>query len=410
MIGGGWLLLVVILGIASLSLREAPIILATILVFATGGLVRLWTKYLFTGVTYAQSLTRTRAFSGDEVTLEIQVTNEKILPLPWFRVEIEVPETVQWARASTSLSPNRPRRLLMSAHSIGPYHRVTRRYAFTVGKRGFFPFGPTKLEAGDFFGFLRKRRQQDDFCYLTVYPKVLPLEALGIASKDLFGDIRAKRHLFEDPVRVASIREYAPGDPLNRIHWKSSARLGTLQTKVFEHTTTVDTGIFLDSRTVPRPHWGHIDDLLELGVVTTASIANYATEHDIRVGLYVNQSHRLSDRVIQLPPSSHPDQLMHILDALAHVHAQELFPIERLIQIHARKLPWNDTLVVIAAVPHSSLIDLLRQHQRSGRKVALIITGGISGISGRTHIPIYHVSDAVAWDVMESVSIQEGMR
>ena len=409
MLGGGWLLLTFGLAIASVSLRETPLYLATILVFFTGGMARVWARHLFTRVEYTRTLSRQRVFMGDEVVLEITVSNGKILPLPWFRVEEEAPLEAEWSKAVTTPSHNRPRRMLTTGLSLGPYHRLTKRFVFTAQKRGFFTFGPSRLEAGDFFGFLRRVMTVEDFSHLVVYPKVVPLERLGIPPKDLFGDIRVRKHLFEDPVRVATTREYAPGDPMNRIHWKSSARLGRLQTKVFEPTTSVDAAIFLDSRTVPRPHWGFVEELLELGVTTAASIASYATEQDIRVGLYVNQSQRLSDRMIQIPPSSHPDQLIHVLEALAQVQPQELFPIERLVQMHARNLAWNATMMVISAAPHPNLVSLLTQYQRAGRRVALVILGRGWRVSSSSRIPTYHVSDALPWDRLESIRISGGL-
>ena len=48
---------------------------------------------------------------------------------------------------------------------------------------------------------------------------------------------------------TAGVREYRFGDSLKRIHWKSTARLGRLQTKVYEPTTTVDISLCLDVRT-----------------------------------------------------------------------------------------------------------------------------------------------------------------
>ena len=91
---------------------------------------------------------------------------------------------------------------------------------------------------------------------LVVYPPLVPLEQLGIPSRDPFGDLSVRRHLFEDPVRVASTRDYTPGDPVRRIHWKSSARAARLQTRTFERTTSTDMVLFLDTRTMQIAHLG----------------------------------------------------------------------------------------------------------------------------------------------------------
>ena len=45
---------------------------------------------------------------------------------------------------------------------------------------------------------------------------------------------------------VSGIRDYAPGDSLNRIHWPSTARTGRLISKEFELDPLADVWMFLD--------------------------------------------------------------------------------------------------------------------------------------------------------------------
>jgi uncharacterized protein (DUF58 family) len=45
---------------------------------------------------------------------------------------------------------------------------------------------------------------------------------------------------------VASVRDYAPGDSFNRIHWPSTARTGQLIVKEFELDPMADIWLFLD--------------------------------------------------------------------------------------------------------------------------------------------------------------------
>jgi len=42
------------------------------------------------------------------------------------------------------------------------------------------------------------------------------------------------------------VRPYAPGDSFNRIHWRSTARLGEIQVKEFDLEQTADVWIFVD--------------------------------------------------------------------------------------------------------------------------------------------------------------------
>ncbi|MBA7687463.1 hypothetical protein ES703_95926 [subsurface metagenome] len=274
-------------------------------------------------------------------------------------------------------------------------------------KRGIFVFGPTYIRSGDLFGFFRRHMRIDELDYLLVYPRLVPMEKLGIPSQHFFGDIRLKRHLFQDPVLTAGVRDYHSGDSLNRIHWKSTARLGKLQTKVYEPTTTIDISIFLDVRTLRAPLQGSIQQLQELGIITAASISQHALRGGFRVGLYVNQITRFSRGMVRVPHSQHPDQMPRILEALAQLHQIETIPVTRFIRQEAGGLPWGSTLVVISARPADELLATLLDLKRVGRSVALIKVGGKAPEVGTGNLPVYHINDDIAWELIKEIGLEE---
>lgn len=234
-----------------------------------------------------------------------------------------------------------------------------------------------------------------------VYPRIVPLEDLGIPSRDPFGDLRIRKHLFEDPVLVASIRDYAHGDSLKRLHWKASAHVGRLQSRVFERTTTADLALFLDTRTAL--HWGVSEQRLETAVIAAASIASFALGKGYRVGLYANESYRYTGRAVRLPPSAHPEQMQRILEALAHIQGAYFPEIDRVVNREAPALPWGATIVILAAAPTDLLLATINRFRRAGRRVVLIAIGEEASRQASAGIPTYHVSDRVYWREMASV-------
>src|SRR4030042_779477 len=300
--GDYWLFTAFLILIVSLALHQIPLALVSFLFILTGGVSRLWNKYCLHRVEYKRRLSHSQVFFGEEVVFEIEVTNRKPLPLPWLQIEDELPERVTLLKGKATTSVD-DRVTLNNIFPIGMYHRVKRRFPMRCQQRGAFIFGPTHIRSGDLFGFFRRDKLFGSLDYLIVYPRLVPLEELGIPSQQLCGDIRLKHHLFQDPVLTAGVREYQSGDSLKRIHWKSTARLGKLQTRVFEPTTTVDISIFLDVRTLKAPLWGSSYQLQELGIITAASIAQDALKAGFRVGLYVNQITRFSQGMLVVPHS-----------------------------------------------------------------------------------------------------------
>jgi len=400
-----WLLLAALILIISLILHQVPLALIALLFLLGGGVSRLWNRYCLERVEYKRRLTMNRVFFGDETVFEIEITNRKPLPLPWLHIEDEIPEQVTLLKGRAQSSAE-DRRTLSNMLPINMYHRVTRRFPLKCDHRGVFLFGPTRLHSGDLFGFFRRTMAIESVDALLVYPRLVPLEQLGIPSHQFFGDIRLRQHLFQDPVLTAGVRDYYPGDSLKRIHWKSTARLGKLQTKLFEPTTTVDISMFLDVRTLEAPYWGSIQQLQELAIITAASIAQGAIESGFRVGLYVNQITRFSRGLARVPHSQHPEQLERVLEALAQVHQVDAIRLERYIRQEAASLPYGSTIVAISAAPRPELLATLLDMRRLGRSAALIKVGGEPPEPGRG-LRSYHVTDEAAWNLVEKIGLKE---
>ena len=410
--GDYWLLVAVLILIISLVLHQVALALICLLFLLTGGLSRLWNRFCLHRIEYQRRLSHNQVFFGEEIVLEIEVTNRKPLPLPWLRIEDELPEKVTLLKGKAE-TMTEERVLLSNIFPINMYHRVKRRFPMRCSQRGAFMFGPTNIRSGDLFGFFRREKKIDKIDNLLVYPRLVPLEKLGIPSRQLFGDIRLKRHLFQDPVLTAGVRDYVSGDSLKRIHWKSTARLGRLQTKVYEPTTTVDISLFLDVRTLRAPFWGSIYQLQELGIITAASISQHALKEGFRVGLHVNQITRFSRGMLKVPHSGHPDQLMHILEALAQIHQVETIPMAKYIREEASSLPWGSTLLVIAAQPAEELLATLLDLKRVGRSVALVKVGGVPKEGpepGYGDLKVYYVSDEAAWEVVKEIGLTEKIK
>lgn len=405
LLGNYWLIITVVLLLISMLTHQVPLLLVALLFFLTGGVARLWERHCLTRVEYQRHLSTNRAFFGDEVQLEIEVANRKPLPLPWLQVEDEVPAEVTLLKGKTTEGYPENRLFLNNLFSLSWYHKLKRRYPIRCLQRGYFTFGPTRIRSGDLFGIFYREMEIKKADYLMVYPKIVPLEKLGIPSNQPVGEIRTRRHIFEDPILTLGVRDYHFGDSLKRIHWKTTARLGQLQTKVFEPTTTTDMGIFLDVRTTRPTLWGSVPSLLELGIVAAASISDHALKSRYRVGLYVNQYQRTVNKPIRIPPSQHTDQMLHILEALAQLHPLDAMPIARLVQNESRNLTWGSTIVVISAMPTDDLLSTLLTIKRGGRRVVLIVIGSKPAIS-QDGLTVYRIREDIPWHELETLSVK----
>jgi uncharacterized protein (DUF58 family) len=407
LLGGAWIVITVFLIILAVVLKQSSLLIVAAIFFLTSGAARLWSRYALQRFEYTRHLSAKRVFFGESITLDVSIANCKFLPLPWLHIEEEVPEELKFLKSRTQMSAKPDRSVLSSFLSLGWYHRLTRHYPVQCNKRGLFFFGPTVIHSGDPFGFFKIENTIESQDRLLVYPRILTLEELGIPSRHPFGDVRVKRHLFQDPVQVMTTRDYVSGDPLKHIHWKATARLQRLQTRVFEHTTSVDLALFLDTRSVADNYFWHLinHDALETGVLAATAISADAIKKDFKVGLYTNEYYYYSNSLMRLPPSSHPDQLKEILEALAQVRGLPALTMEKMLARETRSLSWEAAIVLVTAVPTTEIVACLKRLQQAGRRVALVQIGNGPAGGRMEGILTYRVSDDVYRKNLDSLSL-----
>src|SRR4029078_6306094 len=86
---------------------------------------------------------------------------------------------------------------------------------------------------------------------------------------------------------ATTVRPYAPGDSMNRIHWKSTARHGEIQVKEFDLEQTADAWIILDLQRSVQTGRGD-ESTAESAIRVAASIADKAITENRAVGRTVN--------------------------------------------------------------------------------------------------------------------------
>src|SRR5690606_14260702 len=126
-------------------------------------------------------------------------------------------------------------------------------YQLDCNRRGYYQIGPIVLETGDLFGLHRRHRILAEPHYLLVYPRVVAIPNYDIASRRPIGEVRMTHRLYEDPTRIAGVRKYQAGDPLNRVHWRATARTSTLHSKVYEPSSVAGATLLLDFHRATHP-------------------------------------------------------------------------------------------------------------------------------------------------------------
>ena len=388
---------------ASLLLLIALVFKLGLLAYAMYALLAVMLTSRFLARTWAESLAAERVCNrvsvnvGDTVAVVIAVKNSGGLPIPWVLLEDLL--------SRHALIPPPPRlgvkgRRLQLAMLAGR-GRKTFMYQLDCRQRGYFQIGPLMMETGDLFGLHRRYRVVTEPHFLLVYPEVLALEGFDIASRRPIGEVRMTYRLYEDPTRIAGVRHYEAGDPLNRVHWPATARTGELHSKVYEPSTVAGATILLDfHQDAYEPR--HRAVRSELAVTTAASLANAVYEMNQQVGLVTNgrdaadrirqegwdydiRSRRAARRVAEMVDSSDrlapvvvptrrgAEQLMRILETLARVELTDGLTFAQLVAETTSRLPRDATVLAILPSVSAEAAFALGNLRRHGFAVTAIL-------------------------------------
>ncbi|MEX0818050.1 MAG: DUF58 domain-containing protein, partial [Pirellulaceae bacterium] len=388
----------------------AALILVLSLIFDLGLLA--YAMYALLGILFvsryltgqwAESLTADRecnrltAEVGDSVAVVVNIQNRGKLPIPWCLIEDLLPR-----RALIHEPPSlavQGRRLQLSMLRAGAKQSLL--YQLTCNRRGYYQLGPLVLETGDLFGLHRRYRVATKPHFLLVLPQVIPLEGYDVSSKRPIGEVRMTYRLFEDPTRIAGVRRYEAGDPLNRVNWRATARTGQLHSKVYEPSTVAGATILLEYHKATHPRQ-HEPMRSELAVTAAASIANAVYEMGQQIGLVTNgrdAADRIrqegwdydirtrdaarnaatmqdtSDRLQPLVVDTRrgPAQLMQILETLARVELTDGLTLSQLVGETMAQLPRDATIIAILPQVTSESAITLGSLRRQGYAVTAIL-------------------------------------
>lgn len=293
-----------------------------------------------------------RAQVGQEAQEVIEVRNRSFLPKVW--LEVEDPSDLPGHRSKrvVIIPPRRSRNWIVNT---------------PLRRRGLFDWGPLRITASDPFGIFRRTRLIGGQQQILVYPPVVELPHFQAPPANLPGEGRFRRRTHYVTPNASGVREYAPGDAFNRIHWKSTARTGEMMVKTFELDPASDIWVILDLER--RVNVGHDDESTEeYGVRVAASVARHYIIENRPVGMIT-----FGRDLRTLEPERGQQQLTRILESLATANAVGDAPLGNLLMEEQRRFGRHTTLVVITSSTDDSWLTAIQSLTQRGVRAAVVL-------------------------------------
>ncbi len=333
--------------------RLEVLIVATILVvaaFSTGDPFLFYLLYLsilviggsyvlvrlgLTDLEAGYAVSQLHGHVGDKLRVTYTMRNSSRLPKLW--LEIHNPTTLPGALPGRALTlPGRSERSWL--------------IRLPLSRRGHFRIEPLHIRTGDPFGFFEAAATVGQGVSVVVYPRLEPIPAWRLPAAILEGSHASPERTLQTTPLATTVRPYAPGDSMNRIHWRSTARHGEIQVKEFDLEQTADAWIVLD---LQRGIGGGRGDesTTEAAIRAAAAISDKAISENRAVGMTVNSS-----RTAFLPADRGGRQHQKIMQLLAAVEADGNAPLVETLIATVGRLRRGMTAVVITPSMDTSWI------------------------------------------------------
>lgn len=403
---------------------------ASMLVYSAYVLLAVFWLSRYLSARWTNSLQATRTMSaeqleiGQSVQIQLRLDNRDTLPVLWVLIDDVLPKPALFGPPpAIELEGNNLRICNVPAKSS----RVLA-YKLTARRRGYYQIGPAIAETGDLLGLHRRFRTITSVAYLLVLPKLIPLAGYDISSRRPVGEVKVTYRLLEDPTMISGIRQYQNGDPLRSIHWRATARTGTLQCKQYQPTSVAGASVVLDLHVASNPDH-HEPVRSDLAVTAAASICHTLMQMQQQFGLISNgrdaadriastqrqsefaslesaqkqvamreASDRLRPLVLQNQRGA--EHFEHVHKTLARLERTNGLKLEELLAETQSQMPRDASVLVILQDVDETAALALGMLRRQGYAVSAIVNNyeneAFTTAAGRLmaqHIAVHHLLD-----------------
>lgn len=323
----------------------------------TAVLAFLWNWISVLGLEVSIDRRTRRARVGDDIEERITVRNRS----SWPKSTLEVEDLTDMPGYSNGRVLSLPTRGFRSWRTLAP-----------ARKRGVYKLGPVRVSNTDAFGLFRRDRDfggQDD---LIVYPRVYDLADFEMPPGYLTGESSARRRSHDLTPHAGSVREYAFGDSLSRIHWPSTARTGRLMSKEFELGMASDVWVLVDLHREVQA--GDLDESTdEYAVSIAASMAQKYIQAQLPVGLLA-----YGDERYLLPADTGQVQFERIMEHLAMSKAEGDVSLAEVLSREEQLWGTHSSIIILTSSHREDWTVAIRELVRRRLRIAVVLMDGHS--------------------------------
>ena len=291
---------------------------------------------------------------GDELEETFLIKNRSWLPVIWIGVEDH---------------SDFPGYSIGVVRGVEAFGKAEWRVNQICSLRGVFTLGPWKWITSDPFGIFSIQRSYTSAQTMIVYPPLAVISNQLIPHGKQSGDLRPlNQPLVAESIQATQTRAYKPGDPLRRIHWKTTARQDSLFVKSFDPEAA--SRIWLVADFDPKVHnhplskgddWQ--DSSEETMILLLSALAGQLLSEQRAVGFYAGV-----EPACVVMPQRGLAHLWTILASLAALHLTQTTPFTETLTLADKLINSNDLIIAVTPSTDADWIHNLAKISRGYRR------------------------------------------
>ena len=202
------------------------------------GAAMVWTELLALGLAATVLLLLALPFtvgSGrHRVEVDLSASRVVVGDPAWAHIRVTNPTTHALAGATVEMPVGREV-AVFGVPRLSAGAGVGEELPLPTARRSVLELGPARTVRGDPVGLFRRVQQWGGQQTFYVHPRTIPLDRVTTGVlRDLDGVVA--NQLATDDVAFHALRPYVRGDDRRAVHWRSTARTGTLMVRQYEET------------------------------------------------------------------------------------------------------------------------------------------------------------------------------
>ncbi|CAG9606793.1 DUF58 domain-containing protein [Pseudoneobacillus rhizosphaerae] len=304
-----------------------------------------WCKHALKGIKVDVNFTKHRLFPGDCSTVKVTVASKKSFLSSAIKLTLNTSRDIEIE--GFSLVENRTSDSFWTKNlSVKAGKTIQYEYKIHSYKRGVFYIYELYIEIKDPTGLgkiIATKRVKSE---MIIYPSMIDSLPPNINLRGLEGSHQVRRLIHDDSSFFIGSRGYKNGDPLNRVDWKATARVGKLHTKQFAYTSQKQLILIGNLRTQEKWALGHDKEVIERIISVTAGLMKWCSSQGYSYEWMFNIRNPYTKQLYIHKSESDRKSFVHNLEQLARLKSYTMINFQDVFA-HLRDHAYENLVFIV---------------------------------------------------------------